>query len=314
MHTDTEALTEAPTEAPTARATCTARLSAEIVDAGAGLTLVVSQASEPPSDLSGHPVQVIDHNGNVVCETMFSEFDGERSMTARLQLRAPIEEGSFTWVVSTAGPDEDAAGVTPFSFEVKAHATNVLVWGVPAAVEAGTRFRALVGMKCSCGCNLQDRGFTVFDANGGEVAAGRLGPEPWPGTAALYATEVELPAPEAEGAQNWQVAAAAFRGEQPHAAGAAKFGVIFVPGSDCMVTVEAIDNLAEVPLPGLQVVMHPYRSATDSRGIAELRVAKGEYTLFVTGRRQLPYRETMIVEGDVRATVRLIPEPPSMRE
>jgi hypothetical protein len=55
--------------------------------------------------------------------------------------------------------------------------------------------------------------------------------------------------------------------------------------------------------------MHPYHAATDGRGLAEVRVSKGDYTLFVTRPGYLTFGLPVEVSADMTATAELDVEP-----
>src|SRR5205807_3384994 len=73
--------------------------------------------------------------------------------------------------------------------------TSLAIWDVPLAVAAGERFAVSIGARSSIGCMLRERIVEVLDPSGTVAASGRLGEVPWPGTAALFWTKVELRAP-----------------------------------------------------------------------------------------------------------------------
>ena len=84
------------------------------------------------------------------------------------------------------------------------HATRVVVWDVPPAVERGRRFAVRLGVACSAGCRPDGWRVEVRDHQGGSRATAALGGEPWPGTDALYHAEVALVAPDAVGLYAWE--------------------------------------------------------------------------------------------------------------
>ena len=200
---------------------------------------------------------------------------------------------------------------------VEPHSTNVAVWDIPSAIVAGERFRVKVGVKCADECDLTNAGFGVFDEHGAQLATGTLPGDLWPGTTGLYVTEVELAAPATEGLYTWSVnvpstalgAGPASEAEIPHAAGSASFGIRVVSQPDCLVTIEAVDEADHAPLGGARVVMHPYRAVTDDRGIAEVRVAKGSYQLFVSQTRYITFGLPIEVTADMTASAELSVEP-----
>jgi hypothetical protein len=55
--------------------------------------------------------------------------------------------------------------------------------------------------------------------------------------------------------------------------------------------------------------MHPYQAVTDERGVAEVRVAKGTYRLFVSQSRYLTFGVPVEVHADVTARAELYVEP-----
>lgn len=183
------------------------------------------------------------------------------------------------------------------------HATWLVVWDVPAAVERGARLRFKVGIKCAVECSAAARRVTIRDSVGRELTSAAVGNAPWPGTAALYCAEVELPAPATDGAHAWEAAvgeaAAATPSAAAHTAATLSFQVRVVPAPECVVTIVAVDAASRAPVRGARVVVHPYRAVTDAQGVAEVRVPKGAYRLFVSGRDYFPFRS----DGEVRADV-----------
>ena len=186
---------------------------------------------------------------------------------------------------------------------VERHATRVVVWDTPPAIERGKRFAVRLGVTCSTRYPPAGWAVEVRDHDGELRATSALGDEPWPGTDALYHAEVVLTAPDAEGLYIWEAAArmeeadAADGADVAHASGSARFGVRVVSPPACLLTVVARDAESGAPVAGARVVAHPYRAVTDARGVAEIRVPAGEYRLFVSGRRYRPFR----FEGDVQA-------------
>jgi len=202
---------------------------------------------------------------------------------------------------------EDPVGIGAGA--VQLHPTSVVAWDIPPAVVAGERFRMKVGVKCASACPLAHVPFAVYDDGGARVAAGTLGGEPWPGTAALYAAEIELTAPAAEGLHTWSVRGPDAEAAAPHAVGSTTFGLRVVNRADHLVTVEAVDKDGQTPIAGARVVMHPYHVETDERGVATLRVAKGTYRLFVSQTRYETFALPLEVEGDLTTRAELSLEP-----
>ncbi len=187
----------------------------------------------------------------------------------------------------------------------EAHTTHVVVWDVPPAVTAGERFRISVGMKCASDCRLADGRVGVYDETGTRIATGTLSGDRPPGTIGLYVGEVALEAPAEIGLCTWSVRGPDPGMATPHAEGAATVAFRVVAAAEHLVTVEAIDAEARVPLPGARVVIHPYQAVTDERGVARVRVATGAYRLFVSQTRYLTVGTPIEVDADLETRVEL---------
>jgi hypothetical protein len=184
---------------------------------------------------------------------------------------------------------------------MEAHATRIVVWDVPSAVECGAPFRIRVGVKCAAECSAAMRTVQIRDASGRCVASAPVGETPWPGTS-LYSTEIALNGPQAAGLQAWEAVALEVDAKPSgcvHAAACTLFQVRAVPAPDYLVKVVAVDAESRAPLPGAKVVVHPYRAVTDASGVAEIRVPKGAYRLFVSGRDHFPFRSDGEISADV---------------
>jgi hypothetical protein len=294
---------------------CHVELASGVVDAGGELKMKASVVCTPPQDCVGRVVEVRDGRGELVAAAVFVASSGEASETDWFAVGAPDDPGDYTWLAAVAFPDETPSeAVSPVTFTVRAHPVSVVVWDVPSAIATGETFCIHVGMKCSSACVLAGHAFDVLDASDAVVASGRLGPEVWQKTKGLYFAPVELRAPEEHGRQQWRVRVADSADGLPHAAASAAFGVIFVPPPDCLLAVQAIDRDTRQPVTGAQIVVHPYRTVADADGQAEIRVRKGEYTIFVSRRKYLPTKLPVAVTEDLRVTAELMLEPPHGRE
>ena len=186
---------------------------------------------------------------------------------------------------------------------------RVVVWDAPSAVERGKRFAVRVGVACPSTCP-SGWAVEVRDHAGEQRETATLGDEPWPGTDGLHHAEVGLVAPAAEGLYTWEAALLTDGLAVAHSAGSARFGVRVVSAPECLVTVAAVYAENGAPVEGARVVAHPYRTVTDARGEAELRVPAGEYRLFVSGKGCIPFR----FDGEVTADTRIRAELEQDRE
>jgi hypothetical protein len=270
------------------------------VDAGADLKVKLSCV--PPADLRGKTLLIKDDEAALVdgVEIARSEEGGDDAL--ELLVKAPVKPGRHSWqaVCAAAGSSRTAPeGVVTFSFTVNPHATRIVIWGAPSAVECGQKFSAKLGVKCSCACRPDGWVIEVRDHGKRTLATVRPGDAPWPGTDALYYADVELTAPDAEGLYEWEGRLPATALDSAHSECSATFGVRVVPAADCRLTVVAVDIESQAPIMGAKVVVHPYRTSTDERGVAEISVPKGKFRLFVSGRNYLPFRSDGEATKDV---------------
>jgi hypothetical protein len=293
--------------------TCAVDVSPGVVDAGADVTLQGKVSCSPACDLRGHTLLIKDQTGANTGRVEIREFDGVTNTTGEFVVKAPFQPGVYTWLaVSPALVKEGVSYMqvsTPISFTVKPHTTHVVAWDAPSAVVVGERFRMKVGIKCPNECDLTNGDFGIYDHEGTQVARGTLTGDRWPGTSGLYVAEVELEAPAREGLYTWSVRRQGSDVGIPHAEGSISFGVRVVSHPQYLVTVEAVDKDNQAPLSGARVVMHPYKAVTDERGIAEVRVAKGAYKLFVSQTNYLTLGLPVEVTQDMKARVELDLEP-----
>lgn len=279
---------------------CSVEVSPGEVDAGADLTIKGRASCLPPEDFRGRTLLIKDQNGDPVGRIAFSEFDGETNETGELVAKAPIRAGVYTWLAVC--PTDAKADISteempaPFSFTVHPHSTRVVVWDVPSAIGCGEKFSIRIGTKCSSDCRPDGWSLEVRDHDGKDLARVAPGDEPWPGTTALYYAYVELTAPDTEGRYTWQARVPAPDLIIPHGECVASFGLAVVTAPECLLTVAAVDMESQTPVEGAKVVVHPHRAFTDEQGVAKVRVPKGAYRLFVSGKNYFPFRS----DGDAK--------------
>lgn len=293
--------------------TCALEVAPTEVDAGAELSVTVRAACPHGCDLTGQRVFIRDRGDAELVRGELAAHEDGAFMTGALAVRAPLQVGEHVCRAVLAAHEHNgvrhAESATEFSFVVTAHATSVNVWSVPSATAAGERFGFKVGIKCSAGCKLGGRSLSVIDHEGVQVAVASLCDDVWPGTGALYFADVGAQAPRTPGDFTWQVTAPGSDMGVPHAAGSCRVTVKVVRPSDHEVTVEAVDRDKQTPIKGAHVLLHPYRALTDERGVAKVKVAKGRYTLFVSGFNYMGHESIIDVASDVTARAELTVEP-----
>ncbi len=299
---------------------CSVEVSPDTVDAGAGMMLHAEVSSSPPCDLRGQELVIKGRSGADIGVIELTEYDGEASSAGTLKVTAPLQTGEYVW--SAHCPAYSAQDISyaetsaAISFTVKPHAIRVLAWDIPTAVVIGERFAIKIGIKCSNECEIGNPGigiedFEIYDHGDVAVATGKVSGELWPGTTGLYFTEVELNAPATPGLYNWSVKSPGTGVEIPHSEGTKNIGLRVVNPAEYLVSIETIDKESQTPLQGVRVVMHPYSGVSDENGMAQLRVAKGAYQLFVAQTRYLTLGQPVEVSADmsVRAELDLEPVP-----
>jgi hypothetical protein len=289
------------------------KVSPETVDAGAQMTLRAQIACTPACDTRGHNLLLNDQAGAEIGRLVLTEFDGERNESAVLVVNAPLSIGDYVWSVFSPAVEKDGVLLDEtskaISFNVKPHTTRVLAWGAPPTIVAGETFKMNVGIKCSSECQFGSKSFAIYDHDGAQIAAGVLSNDLWPGTNGLYYAEVELEAPSQAGLYHWNAKAAGSELEIAHIEGVTEFGLRIVNPPEALVTVEAIDKDGQAALGGARVTLHPYEGVTNERGFAEVRVAKGSYTLFVARTGYITLGLEVEVSADMTAQAELELEP-----
>lgn len=158
-------------------------------------------------------------------------------------------------------------------------AASLAVWDIPAAVVAGEHFAVKAGVRSAAGCGLGGCRVEILDGADRAIASGALGASPWPGTDALYWTEIELCAPSVPGTAALSARFAGTDAAEPHEAASSCFGVSVVGAPEHVVTVTV--GAEDGPVADAIVRAGPIRVITDARGRARLHLAKGHHELVV---------------------------------
>jgi hypothetical protein len=298
---------------------CMVDVSPGEVDVGAVLAVTVQASCHEGCDLTGRSVSIRAEDGGELAAAELARGNGAgadadgAAYVATFDLQAPPDVGAHTWRAVLPAHEKDGVSheeaSTTFASVTKAHSAHVNVWGMPSAIPAGERFAFKVGIKCSAGCGLAGRQLTIFDHEGAQAAATRLGDDVWPGTDALYFAEVEAQAPYATGYHEWRIDMPESERGLPHAGGVCTLRINVVSPPDHEVTIEAFDAATRAPISGAHVLLHPYRTHTDENGVAKIKVAKGKYRLFVSGFNYIAYQGVIDVAGDLTTRAELAVEP-----
>lgn len=297
--------------------TCTCTIAVpETADIATEMTLKASVTCVPAADLSGASLRIRDHTGAILAATAFDRFDGQVNRAPPLAVPVPDMPGRYRWQAQV-GP-ADAAGTEPtrtdFTVTATGHRSRLALWDLPPAVEAGRPFTFRLGLKCSGGCPTAGWRYTVTDGLGVTVAAGETDAEIWPGSDGLAVTEVEATAPDTPGLHRWRVAVTPAATPLAHEGAIAPLRVRAVAPAAHVIRIEAVDRASGGPLPGISVVAHPYRARTGPDGIAEIGVARGSYSVFVSGAGYFPLQRELEVTADVCARAPMEAEPPASKD
>ncbi len=235
-------------------------------------------------DLRGGRIEII-AGEDVIASAGLAPSGDDFSATASLAVEAPDTVGAFTWTIRFPPQEIDGVAygesVLPVSSRTAPHRTSLAVWAVPSPVAMGDRFAIMVGAKSSGVCALNGAKVEIRDDTGAGVGAGVLGDPPWPGTEALYWTEITLDGPRREGQLRWSAVFAATDLALPHVDASAEFGFTAVRPPEHRVAVTVSESGAATPVEETQVALGPWRAATDKTGTAHLEVPAGTYDLAV---------------------------------
>jgi hypothetical protein len=190
--------------------------------------------------------------------------------------------------------------------EPQRHTASLAVWDVPVAIPEGEAFSVKAGVKSSGGVPLGGARIELRDSAGTVLVSGLLGDTPWPGSEALYWTEIALQAPEAPGTLTL---AAHFDGNanEPHETASSAFSINVVARAEHTLTVTVAAGGA--PLADALVRLGPYRAPTDASGTAKVRLAKGQYDLVVWKTGYAMTATPIAVEADAAIAVATQPVP-----
>lgn len=229
-------------------------------------------------------------------------------------LTAPRQLGEHMWRVTAAPLDVTGTRheAPPLAIKVRTRPqdTSLAVWGMPSPVIRGRRFAVAVGAKSAAACDLAGCKVEIRDEKDRAMANGYLGTAPWPGTSALYWTELELEAPEAAGLFAWSVRFDAAELALPHQGAAARFSVAIVEPPEHRLTVKVVERATAAPIADAQVRLGAYRGATGETGLAEIMMPKGTFDLNVWKPGYEATPQTVAIDTDltVEIAVAAMPE------
>jgi hypothetical protein len=280
------------------------------VAVGAELVLKVTLSCPAGCDLSGVPLAVVAPDG---AAATIEPADGAGEDVRTVALTAPRQVGEHVWRISCAphevGGIRHEACTLPISVRTRPHETSLAVWAIPSPVVTGRRFSIKAGAKSAAGCDLNGRNIEVRDEAGAAMASGSLGETPWPGTSALYWTELELLAPAAAGMFSWSVRFDASGLEIPHQGAAASFSIAIVSPPEHKLTVKVCEQDTATPIENAHVRLGAYRAATGPSGLAEIMMPKGTYDLNVWKAGYEAPATSVTIDADVAIEVEVAAMP-----
>jgi hypothetical protein len=280
------------------------------VPVGAAITLRLKVACAAGCDLHGVPLAVTTADGAAITG---EACDAEADETSEVTFRAPLRPGDHALSIVLPPHEHDGivheASALPVQVKVIPHGTSLAVWSIPSFVVTGEAFTIKVGAKSSADCALQGESIEVCDHTGAVVARGTLGDTPWPGTSALYWTDVELPAPTQEGVSAWSVRFEVAALELAHDGAASGFSFVVVRPPEHTLTVKVREKETAAPIDNVQIRVGAYRGATDETGRADVKISKGSYDLHIwkVGYEAPP--QTIAVDADAVVEVEVLTVP-----
>jgi hypothetical protein len=290
------------------------RPSAAEVDAGTDIVLKIRVSCPHGCDLRGGIINVVAPDGALVAGCGLADFADRANETTEFALLAPDQAGEYSWTL--VFPKHLAEGLVheessfPITVKAVAHDTSLAVWGVPSPIVIGHPFRIHVGATCSARCDLDGMEIQICDETGASMARAKLGETPWDGTRALYWTEVDLVAPDREGATSRSIRFAPTELRLPHGGASAQFGFETVKPPQYSVTVKVVQKDAGTPVEDAQVRLGVYFACSDQTGMARISMPQGTYGLDVLKTGYEAPSRVLDVNGDVTMEVEVAAIPP----
>jgi hypothetical protein len=185
----------------------------------------------------------------------------------------------------------------------QAHETSVAIWDLTSPVIVGRRAVFKVGVACRSACNLTGAAVDVYNEAGTRAGGGTLGPSPWPGTAALYWTELEIDAPNAEGDQAWSIRATTAEPTHREATAVVRFAACAPP--EHAVTVRVFEKSSGAPIAAVDLRLGRFRAATNTAGVASVELPAGTYEVGTWKNGYELTSKTVVVAADTTIDLEL---------
>lgn len=297
------------------RRTCLVQGLPDTVDAGSAIPLRVEVTADPPCDLSGIEVEIVDHDGATVRTARLgpgADGDAHRFVTDEVTITAPGNACEVRLHAHLAPLTVDAVSYPAAEAEIRtavvAHLIAPVVWDVPQAVAPGEVFTIKVGARCLSGCCSSGWEVTIFDTAGTACASSVTGNTAWAGTEGLFYATLEITAPDEVGLSRLEAVVAAPDADLPHETGRRGFSLHTAPPADAVLRVSAADAGTGEPLSGLKVVAGPFLARTGTDGKAVLAVPRGRHRVFVSGGTYIPFQTDCVIETEEVLDVVLEPD------
>ena len=193
--------------------------------------------------------------------------------------------------------------------DVASHETSLAVWDLASPVVAGRRATLKVGAACSCGCDLTGTAIALHTETGRQVGSGTLGPTPWPGTSALYWTELDVVAPDTEGTYSWTLQATSPEPSHEHVSFPCCFIAVNPP--EHRVTLKVVERQTGAPVDAVELRLGIFRATTNEAGVAQVEVPGGAYdvTAWKIGYEILSSRADVAGDISIQLEVAAAPDP-----
>ena len=190
----------------------------------------------------------------------------------------------------------------------ESHEISLAVWDLPSPLIFGDRARVKVGVKCSAGCSLNGQTIAIQTENSVKNG-GTLGSTPWPGTAALYWSELEFDVPPATGKWSWKILLLPAASDQTHREASSPLPITIVAPPEHRLAVTVLDRSLKLPIADADIRLGPHKGATNSDGLAQLDLPKGMYELTAWKHGYKASESSIEIKADSVVHVELEPDP-----
>ena len=275
-------------------------------------------------NLTGLPVIVTCDNTGEEQLVPINNYNKVDCETDYFIVKTGSELGVYSWTASFAC---DAEGKLrqhsevnhTLRFEYWPHTVSMAVWSLPMVYEEERDVTIKVGAVCTNACSLAGRDIKIIDPDNDSVvlATAPLGEELWPGTTALYWTDISFTVPA--GVRVHTLSACIDGWSDPdieegqpgkeHSACTQAFHIPVIKQADYALDLTFSDCETGEPIEGAEAIVHPYKRISDASGHLVLPVDAGEITLKVFAEGYKDFTKEILLTNNYTMKAEMMKKP-----